>query len=97
MKLKYESREFVTESFSCLWRLSVDTNTRKAKGKVFGVNTSKNGEVLTVHVTPFNYEWNANTSLDFIASHYEKRFFKCEGRFTPVKGLKRCPNKTVSK
>ena len=97
MKLKFEKREYVTESFSCLFRVTMDSVTRKATGKVYGINTSKDGEVLTVHIVPYKYQWNNDTPLDFIARSYEGRFFKCDKRFTPIKGLNRCANKTFTK
>ena len=87
MILKFESREFPFEGYSQLWRLTVDSETRKCVGVLYGISTN-DGEVVKANVNPYQFQWEKCISLETIIRHYEERFFSCE-RFTPIKGLKR--------
>jgi hypothetical protein len=92
MILKFESREFITDNFSYAWRLNVDIETGKVVGVLLGIDMHK-GNVHKVTVYKYKTEWNSFTDRKCIRDYYENKFFQCEGRFTPIKGLKRCSDR----
>lgn len=93
MKLKFERRQYFDENYSHMWRIVFDTVTGVSRNTLFCIDNDNNNKVFKVKTSRSKFDWGKNTDIGFIVSHYQETHFKCEGRFTPVKGLKRCQSR----